>query len=387
MGLALMNSDTTANVVPFPSTKVNRGTDNTMTDVALQVRAKSVEKWGPNQAVDLVGVSSKMRDTLDKVQKFAKFNQTILITGESGVGKELFAKACHLMSARMNAPFVVVNCPQYSEGNVTVSELFGHVKGSFTGAVADHKGLFDAADRGAVFLDEVGDLPPTAQTMLLRALAEKEVKPLGSNKTYSVDVRVVAATNRPLRDMIARGQFRQDLYFRLRYFPLDIPALRERDEDWKILLTYFVDKLNQEYNLKKAFSPTSIKFLERYPWPGNVRELRSIATIGFSMAESKYIEPDHFVSELRQANLPGPDTGKSELFETMVEQGRSFWDIIHQPFLDRDLNRTQVREIISQGLLAARGSYRRMSVLFNIRPDHYQKFMDFLRHHRLKPED
>jgi transcriptional regulator with GAF, ATPase, and Fis domain len=382
-----MNSDTTANVVPFPSTKVNRGTDNTMTDAALQVRAKSVEKWGPNQAVDLVGVSSKMRDTLDKVQKFAKFNQTILITGESGVGKELFAKACHLMSARMNAPFVVVNCPQYGEGNVTVSELFGHVKGSFTGAVADHKGLFDVADRGAVFLDEVGDLPPTAQTMLLRALAEKEVKPLVSNKTYSVDVRVIAATNRPLRDMIARGQFRQDLYFRLRYFPLDIPALRERDEDWKILISYFVDKLNQEYNLKKAFSPTSIKFLERYPWPGNVRELRSIATIGFSMAESKYIEPDHFVSELRQANLPDPGTGKSELFETMVEQGRSFWDIVHEPFLDRDLNRTQAREIVSQGLLAARGSYRRMSVLFNIRPDHYQKFMDFLRHHRLKPED
>ena len=270
---------------------------------------------------------------------------------------------------------------------MTVSELFGHVKGSFTGAVADHKGLFDAADGGAVFLDEVGDLPPTAQTMLLRALAEKEVRPLGSNKSYSVDVRVIAATNRPLRDMTGTGQFRQDLYFRLRYFPLDIPPLRERDEDWKLLISYFVDKLNQEYNLKKAFSPTSIKFLERYSWPGNVRELRSIVTIGFSMAESKYIEPDHFVSELRQAILPGPDTGTSEMFETMVEQARSFWDIVHQPFLERDLNRTQVREIISQGLLAARGSYRRMSVLFNIRPDHYQKFMDFLRHHRLKPEE
>jgi transcriptional regulator with GAF, ATPase, and Fis domain len=299
----------------------------------------------------------------------------------------LFAKACHLLSAKINAPFVVVNCPQYGEGNVTVSELFGHVKGSFTGAVADHKGLFDAADGGAVFLDEVGDLPPTAQTMLLRALAEKEVRPLGSNKSYSVDVRVIAATNRPLRDMTGTGQFRQDLYFRLRYFPLDIPPLRERDEDWKLLISYFVDKLNQEYNLKKAFSPTSIKFLERYSWPGNVRELRSIVTIGFSMAESKYIEPDHFVSELRQAILPGPDTGTSEMFETMVEQARSFWDIVHQPFLERDLNRTQVREIISQGLLAARGSYRRMSVLFNIRPDHYQKFMDFLRHHRLKPEE
>jgi transcriptional regulator with GAF, ATPase, and Fis domain len=382
-----MNSDGTANVVPFPSTMVNRGNDLTMTEVALQVRAKSLAKWGPNHCVDLVGVSEKMRDTLDKVQKFAKFNQTILITGESGVGKELFAKACHLLGRRTKAPFVVVNCPQYSEGNVTVSELFGHVRGSFTGAVADHKGLFDAADGGVVFLDEVGDLPPTAQTMLLRALAEKEVKPLGSNKTYSVDVRVIAATNRPLREMTATGQFRQDLYFRLRYFPLEIPALREREEDWKLLINYFVDNLNQEYNLKKVFSPTSIKFLERYPWPGNVRELRSIATIGFSMAESKYIEPDHFVSELRESNLPKPDAGKNDLFEDMVQQGRSFWDVVHQRFLDRDLNRGQVRETISQGLLAARGSYRRMSVLFNIKPDHYQKFMDFLRHHRLKPED
>ena len=382
-----MNSDSTANVVPFPSAMVNRGTNVTMTEVALEVRAKSLAKWGANQSVELLGVSQKMRDTLDKVQKFAKFNQTILITGESGVGKELFAKACYLLSPRTKAPFVVVNCPQYGEGNVTVSELFGHVRGSFTGAVADHKGLFDSADGGVVFLDEVGDLPPTAQTMLLRALAEKEVKPLGSNKTYSVDVRVIAATNRPLREMISTGQFRQDLYFRLRYFPLEIPALREREDDWKVLISYFVENLNQEYNLKKAFSPTSIKFLERYPWPGNVRELRSIAMIGFSMAESKYIEPDHFVNELRQANLPKLDAGKNELFENMVQQRRSFWDVVHQRFLDRDLNRTQVRETISQGLLAARGSYRRMSVLFNIKPDHYQKFMDFLRHHRLKPEE
>ena len=136
-----MNSDSTANVVPFPSTQVNPEADPTMTDVALQVRGKSVEKWGPHQAVDLVGVSQKMRDTLDKVFKFAKFDQTILITGESGVGKELFAKACHLLSAKINAPFVVVNCPQYGEGNVTVSELFGHVKSSFTGAVGRSQGF------------------------------------------------------------------------------------------------------------------------------------------------------------------------------------------------------------------------------------------------------
>jgi transcriptional regulator with GAF, ATPase, and Fis domain len=145
-----MNSDGTANVVPFPSTTVNRGIDDALTEVAQQVRVRAVEKWGINQSVELVGTSPKMRDTLDRVQKFAKFNQTILITGESGVGKELFAKACYLLSARTKAPFVVVNCPQYGEGNVTVIELFGHVKGSFTGAISDHKGLFDAADGGGI---------------------------------------------------------------------------------------------------------------------------------------------------------------------------------------------------------------------------------------------
>ncbi|MBV8813945.1 MAG: sigma-54-dependent Fis family transcriptional regulator [Verrucomicrobia bacterium] len=374
------------NVVPFPPVAADRKLRSATTETAQLIRAKSIEKWRSNLPVELIGVSPKMQEALDKVQKFAKFQQTVLITGESGVGKEFFAKACYLLSPQAIGPFVVVNCPQYSEGSLTVSELFGHVKGSFTGATADHKGLFDAADGGVVFLDEVGDLPPSAQTMLLRALAEKEVKPLGSNKTYSVNVRVIAATNRPLREMVETGKFRQDLYFRLRYFPLDIPALREREADWKLLINYFVDKLNEEYKLKKIFSPTSLKFLEHYPWPGNVRELRSIVTIGFSMAESKYIEPDHFVCELRQSSLPPVDTKKGDLLQKMVEDGQSFWDAVHEPFLERDLNRAQVREVVAQGLLAARGSYRRMSVLFNIKPGHYQKFMDFLRHHRLKSE-
>jgi transcriptional regulator with GAF, ATPase, and Fis domain len=358
-----------------------------MTDIARLIRAKSIEKWGPNLPVELLGVSPKMRDTLEKVQKFAKFNQTILISGESGVGKEFFAKACYLLGDRTHAPLVVVNCPQYGDANLTVSELFGHVKGSFTGAMSDHKGLFEVADGVVVFLDEVGDLHPTAQTMLLRALAEKEVKPVGSNQTYSVNVRVIAATNRLLRDMIAAGQFRQDLYFRLRYFPLDIPPLREREDDWKLLISFFVEKLNHEYSLKKGFSPTSLKLLERYSWPGNVRELKSIVTIGYSMTDAKYIEPDHFISELREASIPAVEEAKSELFQKMIKEGLTFWKVIHEPFLDRELNRSQVRDVVSQGLLQARGSYRRMSMLFNVRPGHYQKFMDFLRHHRLKPED
>jgi transcriptional regulator with GAF, ATPase, and Fis domain len=383
-----METESKNKTTPLPGSSAQAcNYHDAMAGIAHLVRAKSIEKWGTTMPVELLGRSSKMRDTLEKVQKFAKFNQTILITGESGVGKEFFAKACYLLSDRTQAPFVVVNCPQYGDANLTVSELFGHVKGSFTGAISDHKGLFEAANEGVVFLDEVGDLHPTAQTMLLRALAEKEVKPVGSTKTYSVNVRVIAATNRPLREMIATGEFRQDLYFRLRYFPLDIPPLREREDDWRLLISFFVEKLNHEYGLQKAFSPTSLKFLERYSWPGNVRELKSIATIGYSMTDAKYIEPEHFLAELRETSIPAVDESKSELFQKMIKGGRPFWEVIHEPFLDRELNRSQVRDVISQGLLQARGSYRRMSVLFNVRPDHYQKFMDFLRHHRLKPED
>jgi transcriptional regulator with GAF, ATPase, and Fis domain len=384
-----MEAQNTGNRIPVSELPAEPVSDHhdTMTEIAQWIRAKSIEKWGAQAPVELLGLSSKMRDALEKVQRFAKFNQTILITGESGVGKEFFAKACYLLSDRTHAPFVVVNCPQYGDANLTVSELFGHVKGSFTGAISDHKGLFEAADGGVVFLDEVGDLHPTAQIMLLRALAEKEVKPVGSTKTHSVNVRVIAATNRPLRDMIATGRFRQDLYFRLRYFPLDVPPLREREEDWRLLMNFFVEKLNAEYGLKKVLSSTSQKFLERYAWPGNIRELKSIATIGYSMADAKYIEPEHFISELREASLPILEEAKNELFQRMIEGDQTFWELVHEPFLSRELNRSQVREVISQGLLRARGSYRRMSVLFNVRPDQYQKFMDFLRHHRLKPED
>lgn len=358
-----------------------------MGDVATEVRIRSIEKWGMDRRVELIGVSAKLSESLEKIKRFARFNQPILITGESGAGKELFARACYLMTNRTDAPFVTTNCPQYGDANTTVSELFGHMRGSFTGALSNHKGLFAIADGGMIFLDEVGDLPVSVQTLLLRALAENEVRPLGSTRTQSVNVRVIAATNRNLRKMIATGEFREDLYFRLRYFPLDIPALRERDEDWRLLIQYYIEKLNAEYGLRKAFSPTSFKFLERYPWPGNVRELKSITTIGYSMAESKYIEPEDFLGELQQQNWTAPvGTSDNQLLHQMLDLHQSFWTVIQEPFLDREINRSQVREVIMQGLLAAKGSYRRMALMFNILPDRYHKFMDFLRHHRLKPE-
>jgi transcriptional regulator with GAF, ATPase, and Fis domain len=362
-------------------------TTDSLCPAAQEILADSLQHWGVKQAVEIIGLSSKIRDALEKVRKFGRFNQTILITGESGVGKELFARACYLFGNRTNGPFVVANCPQYNEGNLVVSELFGHTKGSFTGATADHKGLFETAQSGIIFLDEVGDLHPAAQTMLLRALAEKEIKALGASLPKSLDVRVIAATNRPLRKMIGSGEFREDLYFRLRYFPLDIPPLRERGDDWKLLIEFFVKKFNQEHGIQRVFSPTAFRYLERYSWPGNIRELRSLVTVGYSMADGKFIESEHFAAEIEANNLPLPPTGQDELLDSMLKGGSSFWKVVQEPFLDRELNRSQVRQIVAQGLSATRGSYRRLSEAFNIEPEQYHKFMDFLRHHRLKPDD
>lgn len=362
------------------------GSDRTavpsLTEPAQRIRARSIEKWGERKAVNLIGESSQMVLLMRKLEKFARFNEPILITGESGVGKELIARACYLMSQRTERPFVAVNCPQYQEGNLTVSELFGHTKGSFTGATADRKGLFETADGGMIFLDEIADLHMNAQVMLLRALAEGEYRPVGSSENRSVNVRVVAATNRPLKQLMVAKEFRNDLYFRLSYFRLEIPPLRNRGDDWLQMLNHYLHQLNTEYGVRKKFSPAAIKLLTEYRWPGNIRELKSIVTMGFSLSETDLIEPNDFIGELEQGSERTED--QSELFLRMVEGGECFWDVVQTPFLDRDLNRFEVKAIIQKGLLAGHGSYRKMMELFQIPEDQYQKFMDFLRHHSLK---
>ncbi len=363
-----------------------------MLSVARKVRELGLltPTFGPSRPVEVVGRSAALAELLRKIQKFARFDEPILISGESGVGKEFIASACYLLSKRAGKPFISVNCPQYQEGNLTVSELFGHEKGSFTGATGAHKGLFETAEGGVIFLDEVGDLHSSAQTMLLRALAEKEFKPLGSSETRRCDVRVIAATNRPLRQLMAGGTFRQDLYFRLRYFPLQIPALREREEDWRLLIEHFVAKLNSNYQPKKAFSAASLRLLGSYHWPGNVRELKSLVAMAYSLSEGALIEPRDFLGELSQAALQTTETetssvGNGDLYQRMTINKECFWEVIQVPFLDRELNRAQVQAVIKQGLTEAHGSYRRTAELFQVAAGDYHKYMDFLRHHRLKP--
>jgi len=355
-----------------------------LSDVAREIRAASIRLWGLERAVTIVGLSRTLEEPLQRLLKIARFQEPVLILGESGVGKEMVAQALHAMGPRAARPFVSVNCPQYQEGNLTVSELFGHRRGSFTGAATDRRGCFETADGGSIFLDEVADLHTSAQTMLLRALATGEFQPLGSEATRRVNVRVVSATNRDLNALAGDERFRRDLLFRLRYFQLEVPPLRARGEDWRLLASYVLWCLGCRYGVRKTLSADSERLLERYPWPGNVRELVGVMTAGYALSDGDRIEPRDFVDHLEQDSQPTVSE-TDEIYRRLCRESGDFWQLVQEPFLDRDLSRREVRRIVASGLRDTRGSYRRLLDLWRLPPEAYQKFMDFLRHHRLKP--
>ena len=225
---------------------------------------------------EIVGSSKKMQEVFKIVGKVAKSSITVLITGESGTGKEVIARAIHNYSERKNKPFVAVNCAELPP-NLLEAELFGYEKGAFTGATATKKGLFEQADGGTIFLDEIGELPVELQAKLLRVLQEKEVRPVGSTKAKKVDVRVIAATNRDLEEEVKKGNFREDLYFRLNVVKIELPPLMERKEDVLPLAYHFIKKFSNEFKLPpKELSERAVKFLLSYDFPGNVRELENM---------------------------------------------------------------------------------------------------------------
>jgi two-component system, NtrC family, response regulator AtoC len=232
-----------------------------------------------NSAFDfgaLVGRSGALRAVLSRVEQVAATESTVLLRGETGTGKELVARAIHINSPRESKPFVRVNCAALAAG-VLESELFGHEKGAFTGAVARRAGRFEVADGGTLFLDEVGDLPPEVQVKLLRVLQEREIERVGSSDTLRVDVRVVSATHRDLETLVAEGRFREDLYYRLNVFPVVIPPLRERTEDIPVLVEHFVEKYAKTTRSRaRCFSDEALEKLCAYAWPGNVRELENV---------------------------------------------------------------------------------------------------------------
>jgi len=241
----------------------------------------------------IIGSSIKLKNVLELIEKVAKTDAPVLLIGESGTGKELFAKQVHLESNRSNKPFVTVNCAAIPE-NLFESELFGHKKGAFTGADKDKIGKIKSANKGTLFLDEIGELPFDTQAKLLRFLQEGEIQPLGGNISEKVDVRIVAATNKNLKEMVDEGKFREDLFYRLNVFPIYIPPLRERLEDIKELVTYFLKK----YGFKHIkVDEETIQKLKSYNWPGNIRELENTVYRMAILSKGDKLNTDFFISQ------------------------------------------------------------------------------------------
>jgi DNA-binding NtrC family response regulator len=285
----------------------------------------------------IVGRSEKMEDIFRLVERVAPARSTVLITGESGTGKELMAKAIHEASPRADHPFVVVNCSNIPS-ELLESELFGHTKGAFTGAVAAKKGLFEVADTGSIFLDEIGDLRPEMQVRLLRVIQEREFTPIGETTPVKVDVRIIAATNVDLKDAVKTGTFREDLYYRLSVVPIELPALRHRAEDILPLTKHFIRKYNDENlrTISENLSPEVLSLLENYHYPGNVRELENIIERAVVIAATDEITVDCLRPEVRDPALAFEMMRKAEGTSASIDIGRgvNFYDEVKRFEID-----------------------------------------------------
>jgi Nif-specific regulatory protein len=250
----------------------------------------------------IIGEAASMRRLFEQLRKVVNTRVTVLVEGETGTGKELIASSVHYWSERKEKLFVAQNCAAMPE-NLLESELFGHKKGSFTGATEDKKGLFELADGGTLFLDEVGEMPLNLQAKLLRALQEGEVRPVGHSKTIKVDTRIVAATNRDLEKEVAEGRFREDLFYRLKVFPIRVPPLRERSEDAPLLAAHFLRKYCQDFGRAvTGFSQQAMEMLQAYKWPGNVRELENeVQRLVIQVDDEEFVQPEHLSPKIRQS--------------------------------------------------------------------------------------
>jgi transcriptional regulator with GAF, ATPase, and Fis domain len=336
--------------------------------------------------IEPIGASSRLLDLFQFAKRIAASDAKVMTTGESGVGKEVLARHIHAHSARRGRECITVNCAAVSE-SLLESELFGHVKGGFTGSCGDKPGSLRMAHLGTLFLDEVGEMSARMQGLLLRFLENGEIQAVGADLPIRVDVRIIAATNRDLTAMTAAGQFRQDLLYRLRIMHLHVPPLREWAEDVRVLGCHFLTLLG--HNL--ALTDTAWATLARYPWPGNVRELRNVMEGLAFRSPGRCIDADNLPERFRhEPQEVGPQYERRRqladaLYEAIVEDGYSFWDHVAAMFLNRDITRRELRELVGRGLAVTMGNYRALVGLFSMPASDYKRFMNFLTTHDCRP--
>ncbi|MCL6583398.1 MAG: sigma-54 dependent transcriptional regulator [bacterium] len=287
-----------------------------LTEENLALRTELSELRDQYRLDNLVGKSKKMREIFSIIRKIADSTSTVLITGESGTGKELVARAIHNCSRRREKPLVSLNCGAMPEG-LLESELFGHVKGAFTGAISTKKGLFEMADGGTLFLDEIGTTPLSIQVKLLRVLQDREIRRVGSTEGIQIDVRLIAATNIDIKSAICAGTFREDLYYRLNVIPIHLPPLREREEDIPLLVEHFLRQFNKKSSRgPKAISSEAMQLLCAYSWPGNVREMENTIERAVALAAQDIIQPEDLPENIRRSA-----TIETPVIDYNLEQG------------------------------------------------------------------
>jgi len=339
----------------------------------------------------MVGISAVIRSVEEEIDHAARCEAKVLITGESGVGKEIVARLIHQRGTRSRGPLVTINCAGFPD-SLLESELFGHVKGSFTDAHRDKRGWLEAAHGGTIFMDEVGEMSLRMQALLLRFLETGEIQRVGSDrKLPPIDVRVITATHRRLLQHVAEKTFREDLYYRLNVVHIEVGPLRERREDIPVLLNHFLHGFADTYQARPPeVTPEANKYLVDYHWPGNVRELRNVAERLVLRTKDGRITVDALPAEItrqapiRVATAAGGETpvtapNSQLLFERMFTNGASFWSEVYEPFMARDLTRNDVRHVVRLGLEHTRGNYKMLVQCFNMPPEDYKKFLNFLR--------
>jgi DNA-binding NtrC family response regulator len=339
----------------------------------------------------LIGRSAAVRLLEERIDCAARSDAKVLISGESGVGKEIAARLIHQRSARRLAALVAINCAGLPD-SLLESELFGHMRGSFTGAHRDRAGLLEMAHGGTLFLDEVAEMSLRMQALVLRFLETGELQRVGSQfASHRVNARVITATNRNITERVMAREFREDLYYRLNVLRLRVPPLRERREDVPLLLGHFLQEYSQRHRLPMpVLSAEAVTRLEAYRWPGNIRELKNVVerlvvhstggTIGPGDLPLEIVSELHDPSSVQNAE-PGAPTPAEAAFERMVGNRESFWSAVYSPFMARELTREDVRSAVERGLERTSGSYRDLVDLFNMGEADYKRFLHFLRKH------